>query len=52
VSGLAVTQQPLRGTVVSNPSNPATRRATGEDPNPCRGTADTSPFLAGPVFRP
>ena len=27
-----------------------TPHATGEYPNPCRGIADTSPFLAGPVF--
>jgi len=29
-----------------------TQHATGGCPNPCRGIADTSPFLAGPVFQP
>jgi hypothetical protein len=29
-----------------------TPRAAGEDPNPCRGIADTSPLLAGPGFQP
>src|SRR5215216_6701595 len=36
----------IRGTVVSNPSNPATRRATGEDPNP----AGASPWTRPPAL--
>jgi hypothetical protein len=41
------------GLVVLQSATQATQliqHATGGCPNPCRGTADTRPFLAGPVF--